>query len=96
MTDQERVFLWAEQAVAEIVLDIDESLESVWREVTPADLGLNPDNWLLASKRMVARFNALAEGVTAISLSAPSRAQYRSSDLIEFVVAIADAAEQVL
>lgn len=95
MSDAEQIFRWAEQAVEETILDIDGSLGRVWPTVTPDAVGLGKDDWLLASRRMIKRFNVLAATVTSISISEPARLPYRTRDLIDFVAAIADAAEQV-
>jgi hypothetical protein len=95
VSDADQIFAWAEEAVAEVALDIDDALSDLWREVTPEDLGLNKDDWLEASRRMIKGFNARAVDVISISISEPARLTYRSTKLIDFVAAIADAAEQV-
>lgn len=89
------MFAWAEEAVEEIILDLDDSLGDIWRTLTPEAIGIGKDDWLLASKRMVKSFNFRAEGVSSISISEPARLAYRNRELIDFVGAIADAAEQV-
>jgi hypothetical protein len=95
VSDAAQIFAWAEEAVEDVVLDIDPGLAPNWRTVSPEGIGLGKDDWLLASRRMLKRFNALAQGVTSISISEPARLPYRTKDLIDFVGAIADAAEQV-
>lgn len=95
MVSTDDIFRLADQAVGEVALDLDPGLASVWRDVTPEAIGLDSDNWLATSKQMVVRFNELAVGVAPISISEPARRQYYDRDLIDFVGAIADAAEQV-
>jgi hypothetical protein len=95
MNDFEQLYAWAERAVEQEVLGIDPSLVPGWQSVSPTNMGLGADDWLLASKRMVRAFNSLAAGVSNISISEPVRLSYLKRDLIDFVGLIADAAEQV-
>lgn len=88
MLNGDQVFSRAENAVRIVILDIRGDLKGRWRGVTPKDLGLEPDDWLEASQRMVERFSHSIG--KAISVEDAARAKFRSQRLIEFVVALAN------
>jgi hypothetical protein len=88
MLNGDEVFRRAENAVRVVIVEIRPDLKGRWRAVVPKDLGLEADDWLVASRRMVDRFaNSLGKPIT---MSDPARAAYRSQRLIEFVVALAN------
>lgn len=88
MLNGDEVFRRAENAVRIVIVEFRPDLKGRWRAVVPKDLGLEADDWLVASQRMVVRFgNSLGKPV---AMSDPARAAYRAQRLIEFVVALAD------
>jgi hypothetical protein len=88
MLDGEKVFARAEAAVRIEITAIRPDLKGRWRPVVPKDVGLEPDDWLLASDRIVTRFSDSIG--RPVGMTDPERAQYRTKRLIEFVVALAD------
>jgi len=88
MLNGDQVFARAENAVRVVILDIREDLKGRWRGVTPKDIGLEPDDWLVASQRMVERFGRSIG--KPVSIGDAARAKFRSQRLIEFVVALAN------
>ena len=88
--DPEKIFLFAEEAVGFVVRDIRPDLAYTWRGVTAKDIGIEADDWLKMSARMIRRFNANAE--LNIAISEPTRAPYRTKRFIAFSIAIADMA----
>ena len=88
MLNGDQVFSRAENAVRVVIVDIREDLKGRWRGVVPKDIGLEPDDWLVASQRMVDRFaTSISEQV---AMSDAARAKYRAQRLTEFVVALAN------
>jgi hypothetical protein len=88
--DPETVFLWSEEAVGFVVRDIRPDLAHRWRGVVPKDVGINPDDWLEMSQRMVDRLNANAG--FAISPPEPARKGFRTKRFISFALFLADKA----
>lgn len=88
MLDGEKIFARAEAAVRIEITAIKPELRGRWRPVVPKDVGLEPDDWRLASARMTERFAASIG--RPVVVTDPERAQYRTKRLIEFVVALAD------
>lgn len=95
MADADQIYAWAEEAVGTVIIEIRPDLEKRWRGVLPKNIGLDTDNWLSVSQRMIRRFNELAVDVPHVWMSEPSRALYQASALISFATAIADLADQV-
>jgi len=88
MLNGDTIFAAAEKAVGDAVVNIRPDLAGRWRGVVPNDIGLNGDNWLQLSGRMLAAFNT-ATGLS-ISITEPSRATFRKRRLVNYVVAIAN------
>ncbi|WP_380872497.1 hypothetical protein ACFB49_34290 [Sphingomonas sp. DBB INV C78] len=95
MADPEQIYAWAEEAVGREIAKARPDLQYKWRAVAPKNLGLDVDNWLILSQKMIKRFNALAADIPHIWMSEPSRASFHGSPLISFVTAIADLADQI-
>jgi hypothetical protein len=94
MPGADQIYCYAERAVGGVIVELRPDLETRWRGVIPKNIGLDPDNWLVTSNRMVRSFNQIATGVPPVTMSEPARATYRSKALISLVTAIADLAEQ--
>ena len=88
MLNGDQIFAAADKAVGDEVIEVRSDLIGRWRGVVPNDLGLNGDNWLKMSGRMVAAFSD-ATGL-AITMSEPTRATFRKRRLVNLVVAIAN------
>lgn len=86
--DADRNFEWAEEAVGYLVQQTWPELAKRWRGVVPKDLGLNSDDWMKLSGRMLNRYRANS-GATG-STGAAARRPYHTQRLILFVVALAD------
>lgn len=95
MSNGDQIYAWAEAAVEAIIVDIRPDLNARWRGASPKAVGLDPDNWLVASSRMVRQFNRIAEDLSPVTMSEPARASFHGKPLISFVTAIADLADQL-
>lgn len=88
MLSGEQIFARADASVRIEILAIRSDLKGRWRPVVPKNLGIELDDWLLLSKKMVTRFAKVFD--PPVSMSAAVRAQYHEQRLIEFVVALAN------
>lgn len=95
MVSTDKIYAWAEEAVGTTISEIRPDLTVRWRGVQPKNLGIDADNWLALSRRMIRRFNELALDLPHVWMSEPSRAAFHAAPLISFVTAITDLADQV-
>jgi hypothetical protein len=78
----------AEEAVGFLVQKNWPEHHKDWRGIVPKDLGLNLDDWLKLSRRMLNRYNDNNGSKAAMSDAA--RKPYLTQRLTMFVVALAD------
>jgi hypothetical protein len=86
--EADRNFEWAEEAVGFIVQQQWPELAKRWRGVVPKDLGLNSDDWLRLSRRMLNRYKTNS-GATG-TLTDAARKPFHAQRLTMFVVALSD------
>lgn len=81
-------FAWAEEAVGFLVQKQWPRHSKDWRGIIPKDLGLNSDDWLNLSRRMLSRYKTNS-GSTG-TMSDAQRKPFLTQRFIMFVAALAD------